>query len=173
MQEIRRAVRRLSEVVDQLCCDLPSCEMAIELRNHDAFGFLKDKKRADGALLLVRNGEVEAHVVECKKTMDSSAWAGVRHQWRATIYRLMALAGAIGERVARAVVYSAYRHDRLSAMENPDPIDLKNPLGEEPIVEASWECDQVWLEGFAAAMPHVKVPLDPKTGVGHVALCGR
>ena len=61
------------------------------------FNFLQVDKNTDGAFFLYHvNGRVEAHIVECKKSVDRSHWGKAVEQMRWTLTKLLALAGALG-----------------------------------------------------------------------------
>lgn len=127
---------------------------------------------ADGALLVVRpDNALEAHVMECKETIDASAWSKALKQLGWTLIRLLAIAGALHERVDRVVLYTVYRRDALSPEESPDPELLKLPLedGEsEPVRrDRSWTLREVSLRGWASPFPHEKVQKDEQ---GHASI---
>jgi hypothetical protein len=123
------------------------------------------------------DGQFEAHIVECKKTVDQKKWSDITEQMRWTLCKLMALAGALGVQVEEAVLYTAYRFDKLSEHESPNPAAAKRLIGdpdaqspeEVEYTEArrqqlAWERDQVPLRGFVAAFRHHKIRLDEATG---------
>jgi hypothetical protein len=142
------------------------------------FEFLREDKNADGPFLVQRSdGQFEAHIVECKKTVDQKKWSDITEQMRWTLCKLMALAGALGVQVEEAVLYTAYRFDKLSEHESPNPAAAKRLIGdpdaqspeEVEYTEArrqqlAWERDQVPLRGFVAAFRHHKIRLDEATG---------
>jgi hypothetical protein len=80
------------------------------------FEILLDDENADGAVLVVLpDGALEAHVIECKRTVDGTHWDKALRQMKWTLVKLRALAGALGAPIAGAVLYTAFREDRLSA----------------------------------------------------------
>jgi hypothetical protein len=131
-------------------------------------------KNADGAMLVVRpDGALEAHVhvMECKQTVNASEWRKALLQLEWTVTRLLAVAGALHERVERVVLYTAYRKDALSLDESPDAELFKLPLedGENEIArrDRSWMLTEVLLPGWASPFPHEKVRKD---GRGHASV---
>jgi hypothetical protein len=147
------------------------------------FGFLKENKSADGALLVWRqDGTIEAHIMECKRTVDQKKWVDVSKQMGSTLSRLMALVGALGERIERVRLYTAFRSDQLSDDESPNTAGLKRTVGgpdERSEAEREhdwawrkqreWMRDQVRLPSFAPTFEHRKVQLDA-SGHGAVTL---
>jgi hypothetical protein len=130
------------------------------------------EKNADGAMLVVRpDGVLEAHVMECKQTITPSKWREALEQLEWTVIRLLAIAGALHERVGRVVLYTAYRNDKLSLDESADAELFKLPLGEEENSSArrdlSWMRSEVELPGWASRFEHVKVLKDER---GHAAV---
>jgi hypothetical protein len=90
------------------------------------------ERNADGALLLVRpDGVVEAHVMECKHTINASTWKKALAQLEWTLLKLLAIAGALHERVERVVLYTAFRTNTLSPAESADAALFELPIGEE------------------------------------------
>lgn len=148
------------------------------------FGFLKENKSADGALLVLRpDGAVEAHILECKRTVDQKKWGDVSKQMGSTLARLMALVGTLGERIERVHLYTAFRDDQLSEDESANPVDLRRTVGgpEERSErerehdwawrkQREWMADRVRLPSFAPTFEHRKVQLDRASGRGAVTL---
>jgi hypothetical protein len=136
------------------------------------FSPIASDKNADGAMLVVRpDGALEAHVMECKETVNASEWKRALEQLEWTLIRLLAIAGALHERVERVVLYTAYRRDALSLDESPDAELFKLPLddGENEIVrrDRSWMLSEVSLRGWASPFPHEKVQKDEQ---GHASI---
>jgi hypothetical protein len=144
------------------------------------FGFLREDKNTDGVFFLCRgDGRVEAHIVECKKTVDSSKWSIAVQQMRWTLTKLLALAGALGVTLSRVVLYTAFRFDKLSADSSPNPIAARRtiePRSEESAAEtafndaarlqSAWEDGKVLLRGVQGELEHHKIELDKATGRG-------
>ncbi len=155
-------------------CSLPEGSLCIQWSFHGGFPFLKVDKNADGALLVQRNdGTYEAHVMECKRTVDQTKWSEILQQMRWTLSKLMALAGALGVRLARAVFYTAFRKDRLSTVSSPNPIFAKLPVetDDAPLenrrdtsrarqLQIDWENDEITLGDFEGRFAHRKIELD-------------
>lgn len=132
------------------------------------------EKNADGALLLVRqDGALEAHVMECKQTIDSTTWAKALRQIEWTVVRLLAIAGALHQRVERVVLYTAFRTDALSIDESADPELFELALDEDVGVAAQrdldWMRPDVPLPGWSTRFEHVRVQKDER-GYGTVDL---
>lgn len=149
------------------------------------FGILRQDKNADGAVLVILpDGAIEAHVIECKRTVFQDDWEEACKQMTWTLTKLQALAGALGERISGAVCYTAYREDRLSEDESPNPAYPERIIG---IPESDAEADLSWgrrkqlewmrgrvrLRGFDEAFVHHRIPLDRATGRGAAALAPR
>jgi len=132
------------------------------------FRVLKEELNADGAFILQRpDGSFEAHVVECKKTVDRRDWAKARAQMRWTLSRLRGLAGVLGIELRRGVLYTAFRTDNLSPDSDPNPIAQRRPIGEggaglafERRAEREWVDDELSLTGFDGHFAHRKIQLD-------------
>lgn len=150
------------------------------------FGFLAEDKNADGALLLVlADGSVEAHICECKKTVDSSQWTKALRQMTWTLVKLRALAAALGEQLAGAVFYTAFREDSLAEDSSPNPAGAERIVGvPESAPEAEldvgrrnqlqWMRDGLRLRGFEGAFRHHKIKLDPRgAGAAEIAPAAR
>lgn len=141
---------------------------------HEARDFwpIASDKNADGAMLVVRpDGMLEAHVMECKQTVSASEWRKALLQLEWTLTRLLAITGALHERVDRVVLYTAYGKDALSLDESPDAELFKLPLedGANEIVrrDRAWMLSDVPLPGWASPFPHEKVKKDD---LGHASI---
>lgn len=134
------------------------------------------KKNADGAILVVRpDGALEAHVMECKQTVNSGKWGDVLQQFGWTVIRLLAIAGALHERVERVVLYTAFKTNALAAEQSANPEEFRIPLeGEDgafyrrdwPMMQSAVETE-VELRGWTSRFLHVKVPKDEQ---GHATV---
>ncbi|UQA56476.1 hypothetical protein [Polyangium aurulentum] len=127
------------------------------------------EKNADGAVLLVRpDGALEAHVMECKQTIDSSTWKKALSQLEWTVIKLLAIAGALHERVERVVLYTAFRSNALAPDESADASLFELPLGVEDSLASKREFPmrtsadetEVDLPGWASPFLLVKVRKD-------------
>jgi hypothetical protein len=151
----------------RITCRFPAGFLAIRwlLRTGDLRP-IGSEKNADGAILIVcPDGTLEAHVMECKHTISASKWREAVEQIEWTVIRLLAIAGALHERVSRVVVYTAYRNDNLSLDEAADPVPFALPLdgpSVDPIVrrDLEWMGSDITLRGWASRFPHVKVRKD-------------
>jgi hypothetical protein len=141
------------------------------------FRVLQEESNADGAFILrLADGSHEAHVVECKKTVNGRDWAKARKQMRWTLSRLRGLAGILGIELRRGVLYTAFRTDDLSPDSAPNPIAQRRPLGPEAgatdvenpwpqRILREWVDDDLILTGFDGRFVHRKIQLDDQ-GVG-------
>lgn len=123
---------------------------------------------------------LEAHIVECKKTVDSKKWEEALNQMSWTLVRLQALAGALGADLAGAVFYTAVREDKLSEDESPNPAypeRLVGGPGDDAEAALDWgrrkQLD--WMRGrirfreFGCELAHHQIRLD-ENGRGRAAL---
>lgn len=158
-------------------CEVPPEHVAIAFYLHGQdglFRFLRKVSNADGAILLVEpGGAVVGRIVECKKTVNPSDWDKAIKQFTWTLARLLAVAGALGVRITRISLSTAFREDRLSPEHSPNPALGKATLGtshEDEADEAAlndarrrqlaWLSNQVSLPGFAGVFSHTKIQLD-------------
>lgn len=151
----------------RIACRFPAGFVAVSWRLQSGdLRPLGSEKNADGALLLLRpDGAIEAHVMECKQTVSSTKWREALEQLAWTAIRLLAIAGALHERVERVVLYTAYRTDELSLDDAVDPVQYKLAIEDaeaSPAVrrDLQWMSPEVELPGWASRFPHVKVPKD-------------
>jgi len=139
---------------------------------------LASEQNADGAILLIRSdGALEVHVMECKQTVDSSQWRKALRQFEWTMIRLLAIAGALHERVSRVVLYTAFRKNALAPNESTDTALFELPIDggdnaafyrELPMMRSDVET-HVPLSGWSTTFLHVKVRKDD-SGYGTVDL---
>ncbi len=158
-------------------CSLPADALCVQLNLPTGlFRFLKEESNADGALLIWRNdgsrdGVFEAHVMECKKTINSNVWEKARLQLRWTFMRLRAISGALGVPLRRVTFYTAYQLNKLSSDSSRNPVLPRNPITSrfakpEEVVERlrqlqmDWENDDISLGDFEGRFAHRKVELD-------------
>lgn len=163
-------------------CRIPEGCVCIDWTgSQDLFNFLEGRSKADGAFMIRRpSGEIEAHIMECKRTVDSTKWTAIMHQMRCTLSRLLALTGALGLSLSRVVLYTAFRKDSLSSDAAVDPAAAKRTIRPTEASDAeleldwarkqqlAWEIDEVSLRNFEGTFRHRKIPLDPVTGRGAV-----
>lgn len=186
LYEVCQGQTQVSEVLEAddsaaaVTCVLPADTTCIRWKIERAtlFPFLKDRLAADGALILERaDGTYEAHVMECKRTINQETWSRAKLQMRWSLIRLQALAGVLGFKLARVHCYTAYRHERW------EKALLKLPIGEVQPKDASqaeaaellldqgdWLTPEIELRGFDSPLSHQKVQLDPHQGTGQVSI---
>lgn len=150
------------------------------------FPFLRQRKAVDW-LLFVHDAEgaIDAHLIECKRTVNPSKWREIKEQMASSVTRTRALAGALGVEIRRFHGYTAFRNDRLSTRTAPDPVFTRLPLGPGAVARAEpaetrtarlgqldWEAAEIAIGGVDAPVQHRRVPLDPASGVGQAELFG-
>jgi hypothetical protein len=165
----------------RVTCTLSSEGVCLVFRLDEVgFPFLRQRKAVDWLVLLhVLDGSIDAHLIECKRTVSSGSWREIKSQMASSVTRGLALAGALGAQIRRFHCYTAYRNDRLST----DPVFARLPLGPGAVARAEpaetrgarlghldWEATEIVLEGMDTRVSHQRVPLDPVTGVGQVEL---
>lgn len=145
---------------------------AVQWSLKDSMPFLLEAKTADGAIVLCRdNGSYEAWIIECKKTVDQSKWNEIHKQFRGTLGRLLALAGVLGIEFLKVGFGTAFRDDKLSEDESPNPAQGKWMLGPAEDEEQrnqnraareqmAWMRDQVRVDGIEEIFEHRKIRLD-------------
>jgi len=170
-------------------CALPERARCIQWNlGTGKFQFLKEEKNADGALLVWRDdgskdGSFEAHIVECKRTLDQKKWSDALQQMRWTLARLLAISGTLGIPIGRACFYTAFRQDNLSSESSRNPAMPRIPIGTRRTrpddahelnwarrQQLDWENDEIAIVGFEGRFPHRKVKLDDASGVGAIDL---
>lgn len=167
-------------------CTLPDGSRCVQWNLQTGmFRFLQEEKNADGALLVWQSdgsedGSFEAHIMECKKTVDQTKWAEILQQMRWTLARLLAVAGTLGIPIVKARFYTAFRRDRLSSDSSRNPALPRIPIeGGSPRrgeldralrQQLDWESDDLAIEGFMGRFHHRKVQLDAASGAGAVNL---
>lgn len=160
-------------------CEIPEGHVCVVFRLHgqdSLFGFLRERENADGAFLMVEpSGEISAWIVECKKTLDARKWDKAIKQFTWTLARLSAVAGVIGVELGPVVFATAFREDRLSPEESPNPALGKAVLGgrsdseEEPRRrQLAWVGDRVVLPGLKGSFGHAKIRLDAAGNGAHL-----
>ena len=165
----------------EIACTLPEGCVCVQWNLPTGlFNFLQEDKNADGAFFIQQesDGVIEAHIVECKKTVDQKKWTDIVQQMRWTLSKLLALAGALGLPISRVVLYTAFRNDSLSFERSPNFTGMKRTIGEQTEEDLQlneegrefldWEEDKVRLRGFEGMFSHRKIQLDKESGRGAV-----
>jgi hypothetical protein len=164
----------------QVTCLLPQGSTGIrwKIEKAELFPFLRKQLAADGALILRQpDGAYEAHIMECKLTINQDTWDKAKRQMGWSLLRLRALAGVLGIQFQRVVCYTAYRSEKW------EPGLLKVPLGDLVAADETqartiellqrqgdWLDPGIELRGFDQQFLHRKVMLDAQTGAGQVIL---
>jgi hypothetical protein len=156
-----------------LRCSIPAGYTCVvfHFRGRDGlFQFLQKDNSADGAVLFIRpDGQLSAWIVELKKKISQSKWQEVLEQFRWTLARLLAITGVLGLELKSVTFTTAFREDRLSPEESPNPTLGKAPLGIPALGESldmarrrqlAWVEDRIRLQGFTGEFWHTKVHLD-------------
>lgn len=161
-------------------CTLPQEVVGIRWKIETAslFPFLKEKLAADGAVILqLPDGTYEAHIMECKLTVNQDSWARAKRQMRWTLIRLRALAGVLGIQFKRVVCYTAYRFERWETGLVKIPIGAPKPVNDEQAEtidllqqQGDWLAAEIELRDFDPLFLHRKVVLNSEDGMGQVAL---
>lgn len=115
-------------------CSLPEGALCVQWNLPTGyFRFLKEEQNADGALLIWRDdgsqdGLFEAHVMECKKTVEQKTWSKALQQMRWTFLRLRAIAGALGVPIRGVTFYTAFREHKFSSTTSRNALVPRNPI---------------------------------------------
>jgi hypothetical protein len=166
------------------CAFSPDAVCLVFKLDRVAFPFLRPQRSVDWLLLLCHpDGLIEAHLVECKRKIDSKSWRDIKEQMSSSIIRALTLGGALGVEVARFFCYTAFRNDRISSRSSPDPVFAKIPIGPAEVAAAEpaasrearaggfdWRGATIRIGTIDADVPHEKVQLDVATGVGRIDL---
>jgi hypothetical protein len=174
-----RVVERQKDGKAEISCALPAGALCIEWNiEKDLFPFLKSNECTDGAFLVERpDGSFDAHILECKITINQDSRSKAKAQMAWTLVRVLALAGVLGARVHRAILYTAYCQDRM----DKSPGLAKLPLGriedaeeDAEVVDAlrgqfDWPERQVELRGFDERFVHHAIRLTPPDQEGEPA----
>lgn len=179
--ELHTGTVEVTETADegraQITCRLPSEAICIRWKIEKIpFNFLQNADRAaDGALLVqMADGRFEAHVMECKKTINLKSWDKAKIQLRWSLARVRALAGVLGVPIDRTCCYTAYREETFSKDPGLTKLWLgtgtsDDPLSQEFREQFDWPDDEVDLGHYPSRWPHRKVQLDTE-GKGAIDL---
>jgi hypothetical protein len=98
--------------------------------NQPPLRWTKNKKSADGAILVEVNGGVVAHLVELKGKIGPGTWRTVKEQFAGMYLNVLAVL-EVGElsRPTTAVCHVAYERDAFIPDAAVDPVLLKVPIG--------------------------------------------
>jgi len=169
-----------SEGKATVTCVLPQHAVGIQwkIESDSLFPFLKERLAADGALMLqLPDGTYEAHIMECKLTVNQVTWDRAKRQMRWSLIRLRALAGFLGIQLERVVCYTAYRFERWETGLLKVPIGTPSPTNDEQArtiellqQQGDWLDLDIELRTFDDRFVHRKVALNSQDGTGQVNL---
>ena len=111
------------------------------------------------------------HIMEFKKTINTSSLDKAKWQLTMGLYNARALAGFLGIPIRDVFFYSAYRRDEITDMEESTLIQLRASNNREAIQKMNdWKIGRCKLEidGEVRCFPQKKIKLDES---GHGAIC--
>ena len=128
-------------------------------------------------MLQLPDGTYEAHIMECKLTVNQVTWDRAKRQMRWSLIRLRALAGVLGIQLKRVVCYTAYRFERWETGLLKVPIGTPSPTNDEQArtiellqQQGDWLDLDIELRTFDDRFVHRKVALNSQDGTGQVNL---
>lgn len=142
--------------------------LGLALGGDQTFAFLRDRRHADGHLLVrSADGTWSAHVVECKRTLKEKSWRTARKQICASLLRLEIIAALLGVTVSHRRAWVAFRRDELSASGTTNPVLLKLPVTRAATTPSSpsearesWEQGQIEVAALDVVVPCGPIGLD-------------
>ena len=99
--------------------------LRLNLQGARLFPILAARKHADGHFLLYRDGQWEAHVAECKRTLGMEALRKAVEQVHGSVARVEMIARFLGVEITRWHAWLAFRKEVVSAP-TTNPAVLKN-----------------------------------------------
>lgn len=112
----------------------------------------------------------DLHIMEFKKTIDTSAIGKSQWQFTMGIYNARAIAGFLGLEVRHIYLYSGFRHDKLTG--NQSLIALRASNNRDVVKKIQqWKEDKYVLrvDGGSRVFPHQKIQLDSE-GNGSISI---
>ncbi len=105
----------------------------------------------------------DLHIIEFKKTINTSTLGKAKWQFTMGIYNARAIAAFLGIGLGSIYLYSGFRNDTLSSMESASLITLRISNNSEKLKEIrQWkeeECE-LRLDGENKILPHYKILLN-------------
>jgi hypothetical protein len=142
----------------------PACACKIFTPGQEPIDWLKNRKCADGAILVADDdGHVTAHLVELKSKLKAGDWASVKAQLEGLLHNVHALCAITGSPPPSSVrAYVAFKLDAISSDKMASPVLYKAPLGTkhaQPYSTVDWEAGEISLLG-KDAIPLIKIQRD-------------
>ncbi len=112
----------------------------------------------------------DLHIIEFKKTIDTTSIGKSRWQFTMGIYNARGIAGFLGMKIKNIYLYSGFRNDKLAG-EQP-LIALRANNNREAVGKIrQWKNDsyELKVDGENAVFPHRKIPLDSE-GNGSISI---
>ncbi|EOT28392.1 hypothetical protein C805_00534 [Eubacterium sp. 14-2] len=103
------------------------------------------------------------HVIEFKKTINTGSLGKSKWQFTMGIYNARAVAAFLGMELENIYLYSGYRKDNLSSMQNESLIALRASNNRDKLKEIKqWNNDvcELELDGTNRMLPHQKIKLN-------------
>lgn len=137
------------------------------------FPCLQEKKVADAIIFHQTKTDTTLHIIECKTTVKEKEWIHIKKQFQGALISAIALHGVLNLKTLKDVkLYTAYRKDRLTPSNNPDPVLFKTGVGtispHIPIA-TDWLDNKINLLSLPA-ISHQKIQLDTVTGIAQTEL---
>ncbi len=144
--------------------------LRINLSEDNRLNYLKQKKVADAVIFeFISEHAVRIHIIECKSTVKRNEWEHIKEQFTGAVINAVAMLGVLGfqeQDIQETLFYTAYRKEKLSIDNNPNPGQLKHPVGKSSRPSA-YEATHEWMNGRISILSlaharHYKIPLDEK-----------
>lgn len=116
------------------------------------------------------SGAWDLHIMEFKKTIDTSVISKSQWQFTMGIYNARAIAGFLGIEMRDVYLYSGFRNDKLTA--NQTLIALRASNNRDAVKKLQqWKDNEyeLWVDGVNRAFPHQKIQLDNE-GNGSISI---
>lgn len=116
------------------------------------------------------SGVWDLHIMEFKKTIDTSVIGKSQWQFTMSVYNARAIAGFLGIELKNVCLYTGFRNDKLAG--NQSLIALRASNNKETIRKIlQWTEDRYELrvDGANKTFPHQKIQLDPE-GNGSISI---
>lgn len=112
---------------------------------------LKNRKRAEGAILTHNHSGYHLHILEMKGTVTLGCWSGVLKQFEGMLLAALASVRLLGvQDITSVTCYLAFKRDAIAVDQNANPVLMKSFVGMPNPVSGL----QDWLAG-ALDLPYV------------------